>query len=39
VIALAVDFLFLPPLLMKLDNTPSEKTDGVEENEEIEATA
>ncbi len=38
-VALAVDFLFLPPLLMKLDNTtPVKSTNGVKDDEEIKTT-
>lgn len=33
-IALAIDFLFLPPLLMKLDTHPQPATKGVIENDE-----
>ncbi|MEJ1404518.1 MAG: MMPL family transporter [Candidatus Sedimenticola sp. (ex Thyasira tokunagai)] len=37
-IALAVDFFFLPPLLMKLDNEYSTVSEGVNENEPVQET-
>ncbi|WP_428603520.1 efflux RND transporter permease subunit [Sedimenticola sp.] len=38
-IALAIDFLFLPPLLMKLDTHPNTETEGAIKNEKAENVA
>lgn len=38
-IALAIDFLFLPPLLMKLDTNPSTIPKGASDNEKAQNTA